>query len=32
MLRHSTFYAMIGYANHLEIILLNINLNVRNKR
>ena len=32
MLRHSTFYAMIGYANHFAIIYLNINLKVRNKR
>ena len=32
MLRHSTFYAMIGYANHFIIILLNINLNVRKER
>ena len=29
MLRHSTFYPMIGYANHFMIILLNINFNVR---
>ena len=26
MLRHSTFYAMIGYANHFMITLLNDNL------
>ena len=32
MLRHSTFYAMIGYANHFMIIFLNINLNVRKER
>ena len=32
MLRHSTFYAMIGYANHFMIIFLNINLNVRKDR
>ena len=32
MLRHSTFYAMIGYANFFMIILLNINLNVRKER
>ena len=32
MLRHSTFYAMIGHANHFMIILLNINLNVRKER
>ena len=32
MLRHSTFYAMTGYANHFMIILLNINLNVRKER
>ena len=32
MLRHSTFYAMIGYANHFMIILLNINLKVRKER
>ena len=32
MLRHSTFYAMIGYANHFMIIFLNIDLNVRNER
>ena len=32
MLRHSTFYAMMGYANHFMIILLNINLNVRKER
>ena len=32
MLRHSTFYAMIGYANHYIIIFLNINLNVRTER
>ena len=29
---HSTFYAMIGYANHFMIILLNINLNVRKEK
>ena len=32
MLRHSTCYAMIGYANHFMIIFLNINLNVRKER
>ena len=32
MLRHSTFYAMIGYANHFIIIFLNINLHVRKER
>ena len=32
MLRHSKFYAMIGYANYFMIIFLNINLNVRNER
>ena len=32
MLRHSTFYAMIGYANHFMIMFLNINLYVRNER
>ena len=32
MLRQSTFYAMIGYANHFMIIFLNINLNVRKER
>ena len=32
MLRHSTFYAMIGYANHFMIIFLNINLNFRKER
>ena len=31
MLRHSKFYAMIGYANHFMIIFLNINLDVRNE-
>ena len=29
MLRHSTFYAKIGYANNFMIIFFNINLNVR---
>ena len=32
MLRHSTFYAMIGYANQFMIIFLNINLNVKKER
>ena len=32
MLRQSKFYAMIRYANHFMIILLNINLDVRNER
>ena len=32
MLRHSKFYAMIGYANYFMIIFSNINLNVRNER
>ena len=32
MLRQSTFYAMIGYANHFMIIFLNIILNVRKER
>ena len=32
MLRHSTFYAMIGYANHFMIIFLNINSNVRKEK
>ena len=32
MLRHSTFNAMTGYANHFMIIFLNINLNVRKER
>ena len=32
MLRHSTFYVMMGYANHFMIIFLNINLNVRKER
>ena len=32
MLRHSTLYAMIGFANHFTIIFLKINLNVGNKR
>ena len=32
MLKHSTCYAMIGYANHFMIIFLNINLNVGNER
>ena len=32
MLRHSTFYAMIRYANHFMIIFLNINSNVRKER
>ena len=27
-----TLYAMIGYANHIMIIFLSINLNVRNER
>ena len=31
MLRHSTFYAIIGYANHFMVIFF-INLNVRNER
>ena len=32
MLKHSTFYAMIGYANIFMIKLMNINLNVMNER
>ena len=32
MLEHSTFYAMIGYANHVMIIFLNIDLNFRKER
>ena len=32
MLGHNTFYAMIGYANHVMIIFLNINLNFRKER
>ena len=32
MLRHITFYAMIGYANHFMIMVLNIDLNVRKER
>ena len=32
MVRHITFYPMIGYANHFMIIFLNIVLNFREER
>ena len=32
MLRHRTFNAVIGYANHFMIIFLNCNLNEKNER
>ena len=32
MLRHSIFDAMIGYANHFVITVMNMSLNVRKER